>query len=171
MEGWVDLGYSAMHRPGTKLATSRSRVRRLTTTLTEQPTYDSNINDAISVLLQFWYYFYTYHCEYDDDNDSCVLCCAIHSSSAVLCSDTLWYSPSISCRVLFNWTWFFNSCLCLVCSRRWRSLSLAARMFAKSTWCTAITQLSTFLIIMSPLRRHIFVCFIAKSAFWVFFRP
>ena len=28
MEGWVDLGYPAMHRPGTKLATSRSRVRR-----------------------------------------------------------------------------------------------------------------------------------------------
>jgi len=24
---------------------------------------------------------------------------------------------------------------------------------------------------MSPLRRHIFVCFMAKSAFWVFFRP
>jgi len=37
MEGWVDLGYPAMHRPGTELATSRSRVRRPTTTLTEQP--------------------------------------------------------------------------------------------------------------------------------------
>ena len=35
MEGWVDLGYLAMHRPGTELATSRSRVQRPTTTLTE----------------------------------------------------------------------------------------------------------------------------------------
>ena len=35
MEGWVDLGYPAMHRPGTELATSRSRVRRPTTTVTE----------------------------------------------------------------------------------------------------------------------------------------
>jgi len=26
-------------------------------------------------------------------------------------------------------------------------------------------------IVMSPLRRHIFVCFMAKSAFWVFFGP
>jgi len=30
---------------------------------------------------------------------------------------------------------------------------------------------SHYVIIMSPLRRHIFVCFMAKSAFWVFFRP
>jgi len=28
MEGWVDLGYPAMHRPGVELATSRSQVRR-----------------------------------------------------------------------------------------------------------------------------------------------
>jgi len=27
------------------------------------------------------------------------------------------------------------------------------------------------LVVMSPRRRHIFVCFMAKSAFWVFFRP
>ena len=26
-------------------------------------------------------------------------------------------------------------------------------------------------LVMSPLRRHIFVCFMAKSAFWVFFGP
>jgi len=26
-------------------------------------------------------------------------------------------------------------------------------------------------IVMSPLRRHIFVCFMAKSAFWRVFRP
>ena len=37
MEGWVDLGYPAMHRPGTELAISRSPVRRPTTTVTEQP--------------------------------------------------------------------------------------------------------------------------------------
>ena len=36
MEGWVDLGYPAMHRPGTELGISRSLVRRPTTTLTEQ---------------------------------------------------------------------------------------------------------------------------------------
>ena len=35
--GAVDLGYLAVHRPGTELATSRSRVQRPTTTLTEQP--------------------------------------------------------------------------------------------------------------------------------------
>jgi len=29
----------------------------------------------------------------------------------------------------------------------------------------------TVVVIMSPLRRHIFVCFMAKSAFWVFFGP
>jgi len=28
MEGWVDLGYLTMHRPGTELVTSRSLVRR-----------------------------------------------------------------------------------------------------------------------------------------------
>jgi len=28
MEGWVDLGYPAMHRLGTELAISRSQVRR-----------------------------------------------------------------------------------------------------------------------------------------------
>jgi len=28
MEGWVDLGYPAMHRPGVELAVSRSQVRR-----------------------------------------------------------------------------------------------------------------------------------------------
>ena len=33
MEGCVNLGYSAMHRPGVELATSRSQVRRRTTTL------------------------------------------------------------------------------------------------------------------------------------------
>jgi len=27
------------------------------------------------------------------------------------------------------------------------------------------------LIVMSPLKRHIFVCFMAKSAFWGVFRP
>ena len=31
MEGWVDLGYPAMHRPGTELAISWSLVRRPTT--------------------------------------------------------------------------------------------------------------------------------------------
>jgi len=29
MEGWVDLGYPAMYRPGVELAISRSQVRRL----------------------------------------------------------------------------------------------------------------------------------------------
>jgi len=33
MEGWVDLGYPAMHRPGVELAISRSQVQRPTTTL------------------------------------------------------------------------------------------------------------------------------------------
>jgi len=28
MEGWVDIGYPTMHRPGTEFAISRSRVRR-----------------------------------------------------------------------------------------------------------------------------------------------
>ena len=50
MEGWVDLGYPAMHRPGTELAISWSLVRRSTTTLTEQPYVLANkipvINDG-----------------------------------------------------------------------------------------------------------------------------
>ena len=37
LEGWVDLGYPAMHRPGVELAVFRSRVRRPTTTLPSQP--------------------------------------------------------------------------------------------------------------------------------------
>ena len=37
MEGWIDLGYPAMHRPGFELAIFRSRVRRPTTTLPSQP--------------------------------------------------------------------------------------------------------------------------------------
>ena len=37
MEGWVDLGYSAIHRPGVKHATSRSQVRSPTTTPPSHP--------------------------------------------------------------------------------------------------------------------------------------
>ena len=37
MEGWVDLGYLAMHRPEVELATSRSQIRRPTTTLPSHP--------------------------------------------------------------------------------------------------------------------------------------
>jgi len=37
MEGWVDLGYPAMHRPGFELAIFRSRVRRPTTTIPIEP--------------------------------------------------------------------------------------------------------------------------------------
>jgi len=37
MEGWVDLGYPAMHRPGVELAISRSQVRRPNHYTTEPP--------------------------------------------------------------------------------------------------------------------------------------
>ena len=37
MEGWVDLGYPAVHRPGVELAIFWSLVRRPTTTLPSQP--------------------------------------------------------------------------------------------------------------------------------------
>ena len=37
MEGWVDLGYPEMHRPGVELAIFRSLVRRPTTTPPSQP--------------------------------------------------------------------------------------------------------------------------------------
>ena len=37
MEGWVGLGYPAMHRPGVELAISRSQVRRPNHYTTEQP--------------------------------------------------------------------------------------------------------------------------------------
>jgi len=37
MEGWVDLGYPAMHRPGFELAIFWSRVRGPTITLPSQP--------------------------------------------------------------------------------------------------------------------------------------
>ena len=37
MEGWVDLGYPAMHQPGVELATSRSQVRRPNHYTTEAP--------------------------------------------------------------------------------------------------------------------------------------
>jgi len=37
MEGWVDLGYPAMERPGVELATSRSQVRRPNHYTTEPP--------------------------------------------------------------------------------------------------------------------------------------
>jgi len=48
MEGWVDLGCPAMHRPGTELAISRSPVRRSTITLTEQPSGGLiNINASV----------------------------------------------------------------------------------------------------------------------------
>jgi len=37
MESWVDLGYPAVHRPGSELAIFRSRIRRPATTLPKQP--------------------------------------------------------------------------------------------------------------------------------------
>jgi len=37
MEGWVDLGYPAMHRPGVELAISRSQVRHANHYTTEPP--------------------------------------------------------------------------------------------------------------------------------------
>jgi len=37
MEGWVDLGYPVVHRPGVELATFRSRVERPTTTPPSHP--------------------------------------------------------------------------------------------------------------------------------------
>jgi len=37
MEGWVDLSYPAMHRPGVELAISRSQVRRPNHNPTEPP--------------------------------------------------------------------------------------------------------------------------------------
>ena len=37
MEGWVDLGYTAVHRLGVEHATSRSQVRHSTTTLPSHP--------------------------------------------------------------------------------------------------------------------------------------
>jgi len=37
MEGWVDLGYPALHRPGVKLAISRSQVQRPNHYTAEQP--------------------------------------------------------------------------------------------------------------------------------------
>ena len=37
MEGWVDLGYPSMHRPGVELAIFRSRVRRPNQYTTEAP--------------------------------------------------------------------------------------------------------------------------------------
>jgi len=39
MEGWVDLGYPAVHWPGLELATSRSHVRRPNHYTTEMPQY------------------------------------------------------------------------------------------------------------------------------------
>jgi len=43
MEGWVDLGYPAMHRPGVELAIFRSLVQRPTTTPPSQPD-SQNVN-------------------------------------------------------------------------------------------------------------------------------
>jgi len=37
MEGWVDLGYPEMHKPGIELAIFQSLVWRPTTTLLSQP--------------------------------------------------------------------------------------------------------------------------------------
>jgi len=50
MEGWVDLGYPAMHRPVFELAIFRSRVRRPTTTLPSQPSshYSTALNRKLS---------------------------------------------------------------------------------------------------------------------------
>ena len=51
MEGWVDLGYPAMHRPGVELAIFRSPVRRPTTTLPRQPYRGSRSNQmAVSTV-------------------------------------------------------------------------------------------------------------------------
>jgi len=36
MEGWIDLGYLAVHRPGIELAISQSQVRHLNYYITEQ---------------------------------------------------------------------------------------------------------------------------------------
>jgi len=51
MEGWVDLRYPAMHRPGVELAIFRSLVRRPTTTLPSQPC-------IVRVCFVFWRVYY-----------------------------------------------------------------------------------------------------------------
>ena len=48
MEGWVDLGYPAMQRPGVKLATSESQVRRPNHYTTEPPNRDNERNQETS---------------------------------------------------------------------------------------------------------------------------
>ena len=50
MEGRVDLGYPAMHRPGVELAICRSLVRRPTTTLPSQPMYTVCIRQPVKEL-------------------------------------------------------------------------------------------------------------------------
>ena len=62
MEGWVYLGYPAMHRPGTELAISRSLVRRPTTTPTEQPKYSTTLFCWYKILdKQLKCHFFTSH--------------------------------------------------------------------------------------------------------------
>jgi len=48
MEGWVDLGYPAMERPGVELATSRSLVRRPNHYTTEPTTYLLNVDYVVA---------------------------------------------------------------------------------------------------------------------------
>jgi len=47
MEGWVDLGYLAMQRPGTELAISWSQVRRPNHYRTEPPSSSANDSQAV----------------------------------------------------------------------------------------------------------------------------
>jgi len=57
MEGWVDLGFAVMHRPGVELAISRSQVRRPNHYTTEPPDRIDWQLDAITCLSRF----FTYH--------------------------------------------------------------------------------------------------------------
>ena len=49
MEGWVDLGYPAMHRLGVELAISWSQVRRPTTKLPSQLMSSEHIRPSAAV--------------------------------------------------------------------------------------------------------------------------
>jgi len=48
MEGWVDLGYPAVHRPGVKPAISRSQVRRPNHYTTEPQYRCSHVLDILA---------------------------------------------------------------------------------------------------------------------------
>ena len=105
-----------------------------------------------------------------------IVCCSV--SFSCIC----WTDKLHLFLVVFHYTFFVQTSVELASLMKWQLICVFHRfLFFYAQLPCALLNLSAFFhklcmakesfFFMSPLRRHIFVCFMAKSAFWGFFRP